>query len=90
MSIPKATPHARAAGASSFPVNHTLSPLTLREVEVLKLQARGLLYKEIAAQLHVSEHTVNNHLYSIRQKLHVHNAMEAVNAATRLGISLLN
>ncbi len=55
--------------------------LTAREEEVLRLQAQGLPYKEIAARLQVSEHTVNNHLYSIRQKLGVHNAVEAISAA---------
>lgn len=53
-------------------------PLTPREVEVLRLQAEGLAYKQIAARLHVSEHTVNNHLYSVRQKLGVHTAIEAI------------
>ncbi len=72
--------------SSVRPAAFTLTP---REKEILELQARGLLYKEIAVKLHVSEHTVNNHLYSIRQKLHAHNAIEAINAAFRLGVSLL-
>jgi DNA-binding NarL/FixJ family response regulator len=76
-------------GRNPKPSRPVAIALTSREVEVLKLQAQGLLYKEIAAKLHLSEHTVNNHLYSIRQKLHVHNAIEAVNAASRLGFALL-
>jgi DNA-binding NarL/FixJ family response regulator len=77
------------AGRIPSPEGAVALTLTPREVEVLKLQAQGLLYKEIAATLHVSEHTVHNHLYSPRQKLHVHNAIEAINAAARLGLSIL-
>ncbi len=55
------------------------APLTRCEEKILLLEARGLLYKEIAAQLHLSAHTVNNHLYAIRQKLGVHTAIEAIN-----------
>ena len=58
-------------------------PLTTRENEVLGLQAEGLLYKEIADRLHIKQGTVNNHLYAIRQKLGVHNGIEAINAAPR-------
>jgi DNA-binding NarL/FixJ family response regulator len=53
--------------------------LTPREYEILRLQAEGLAYKQIAAKLNVSEHTVNNHLYAVRQKLGVHTAIEAIN-----------
>jgi DNA-binding NarL/FixJ family response regulator len=53
--------------------------LTTREREILSLQADGLLYKDIAARLRLSQHTVNNHLYAIRQKLGVHSAIEAIN-----------
>ncbi len=55
--------------------------LTPREQQVLDLLAEGLLYKEIADRLGVSRHTVNNHLYSIRQKLGAHTAIEAINRA---------
>ena len=57
--------------------------LTAREREILSLQADGLLYKEIAAHLHISQHTVSNHLYAIRQKLGVHRAIEAINRVYR-------
>lgn len=53
--------------------------LTPREREILRLQAEGLGYKQIAARLSLSEHTVSNHLYSVRQKLGVHTAIEAIN-----------
>ena len=53
--------------------------LTTREREVLDLEAQGLSYKLIAAQLTLSECTVRNHLYNARQKLGVHSAIEAMN-----------
>ncbi len=55
--------------------------LTPREQELLDLLAAGLLYKEIADRLGLSLHTVNNHLYSIRQKLGAHTVIEAINRA---------
>ena len=53
--------------------------LTAREREVLQLEAQGLSYKLIAAQLDLSESTVRNHLYAARRKLGVHSALEAIN-----------
>ncbi len=53
--------------------------LTVRENEVLKLLAAGLLYKEIADRLHITHGTVRNHIYNIYEKLHVQNRTEAVN-----------
>jgi DNA-binding NarL/FixJ family response regulator len=55
--------------------------LTRRELEVLRLQADGLPYKQIAERLAIRQHTVTNHLFSIHQKLGVHNAIEAINKA---------
>lgn len=45
--------------------------LTAREVEVLNLIADGLLNKEIAKKLYISEKTVKNHVSSIFRKLNV-------------------
>ena len=69
---------------SSSPV---IGLLTARECEVLKLRAKGLVYKEIAARMCISVHTVKNHLDSIHHKLGVHNTIEAINAAARHGLS---
>lgn len=52
--------------------------LSPREVEVLRLVARGLRNREIAQRLLVSEHTVRNHLTNIYQKLRCNNRAEAV------------
>lgn len=53
--------------------------LSAREKEVLSLVAKGLLYKEIAAQLGISFHTVRQHIGKIYEKLHVQNKTEAIN-----------
>lgn len=55
--------------------------LSQRENEILQLLARGLLYKEIAEQLHISTNTVRQHIHKIYEKLHVQNRTEAINKA---------
>lgn len=57
----------------------TLSVLSNREKEILELLAKGMLYKEIAASLFISQETVRKHVYHIYEKLHVNNRVEAIN-----------
>jgi DNA-binding NarL/FixJ family response regulator len=52
--------------------------LTSRQREVLALLAKGLAYKEIAAQLGISLNTVRMHQRCIYEKLHVHCRTDAV------------
>lgn len=56
-----------------------ISVLSNREREILEFLAKGLLYKEIAVQLYISQETVRKHVYHIYEKLHVKNRVEAVN-----------
>jgi DNA-binding NarL/FixJ family response regulator len=63
-----------------------LDSLTTRELEVLRLLARGLRNKEIAARLVVSERTVNFHLANIYQKLNVSGRTEALSKAHEQGL----
>jgi DNA-binding NarL/FixJ family response regulator len=58
--------------------NH-LNGLTAREHEILEQLAKGLIYKEIAANVNLSPETVRKHVYNIYLKLHVSNRVEAVN-----------
>jgi len=60
--------------------------LTARELDVLRLLARGLRNKEIAARLFISERTVNFHLANIYQKLNVSGRTEALSKALEQGL----
>jgi len=51
--------------------------LTAREREVLKLIAEGMINKEIATKLYISEKTVKNHVSSIFRKLNVSDRTQA-------------
>jgi DNA-binding NarL/FixJ family response regulator len=57
----------------------SISILSNRENEILELLAKGMLYKEIAARLFISQETVRKHVYHIYEKLHVNNRVEAIN-----------
>lgn len=59
--------------------------LSEREVQVLRLIAKGLLYKEVADELGISTHTVHTLLKRIYAKLHVHNRRAAVRVARQTG-----
>jgi DNA-binding NarL/FixJ family response regulator len=60
--------------------------LSEREIEVLRLMAKGDANKEIAAQLHITDSTVKTHISSIFQKLNAKDRTEAVMIAIRRGI----
>jgi len=57
--------------------------LTDREMEVLRLVAKGMNNRDIAKDLYISENTVKNHIRNILEKLHLHSRMEAVVYAVR-------
>ena len=60
--------------------------LTAREREVLRLVARGLSNKEIAADLRITTHTVKYHLAAVLDKLGVRSRTEAVSVGVRTGL----
>jgi DNA-binding NarL/FixJ family response regulator len=51
--------------------------LTSREIEVIGLIAEGLINKEIAKKLYISEKTVKNHVSNIFKKLNVSDRTQA-------------
>lgn len=57
--------------------------LTKRELEVLRLLTKGMLNKEIAKTLYISEKTVKNHISSIFRKLDVQDRTQAAVYAIR-------
>ena len=60
--------------------------LTRRELEILQLLAKGGTTSGIAAQLHISRTTVNNHVQNILRKLDVHTRLEAIRRAEYAGL----
>ncbi len=60
-----------------------LEDLSPRENEILTYLGKGLLYKEIAAQLHITTGTVKQHVHNIYEKIHVGNRTEALNKFNR-------
>jgi DNA-binding NarL/FixJ family response regulator len=71
--------HGRNAAMRDSGPAHWDPALSPRENEILQLLARGLLYKEISDQLHISTSTVRQHIHRIYEKLHVQNRTEAIN-----------
>ena len=69
---------------------YTSPTLTSRELEVLKLVAKGMSNRDIADELFISENTVKNHVRNILEKLHLHSRMEAVIYAVRERLLDLN
>jgi DNA-binding NarL/FixJ family response regulator len=70
--------------ATAEPPQEVPAPrLTDREMQVLKLIARGMNNKDIAKELFISENTVKNHVRNILEKLQIHSRMEAVMVAVR-------
>jgi PAS domain S-box-containing protein len=60
--------------------------LTNRELEVLRLLAKGATTGAIAEQLHISRTTVNNHIQHILRKLNAHTRLEAIRRAELAGL----
>ncbi|RYD68054.1 MAG: response regulator transcription factor [Verrucomicrobiaceae bacterium] len=63
-----------------------IEQLTAREEDVLRYLVRGLIKKEIADELSISQHTVDMHLRAVYRKLQVRSQTEAVSKALRQGI----
>lgn len=82
------------AGGSSIPAHIAQQlaqrlarhPLSARELEILRLIARGMKNREIAEKLCISENTVRNHVVSLLEKLGVRDRTEAIAVASQQGL----
>jgi DNA-binding NarL/FixJ family response regulator len=74
------------ARLSPRPTDALAEPLSEREIEVLRLVARGASNKKIAAELVIAEGTVKNHLTNILSKLEAADRTEAAMKARTLGV----
>ena len=64
------------------------TPLTRREVEIVRLIDEGLSNKEIAARLQIEVSTVKNHVHHILEKLQLKNRRSAVNYVKAQGLTV--
>lgn len=60
--------------------------LTKREIDILKMVARGLSSKEIAEKMHISLFTVTTHRKNIMEKFHAHSTTKVVVYAVNHGL----
>jgi DNA-binding NarL/FixJ family response regulator len=75
-------------GARIGPEHRSLArQLTNRELEILRLIARGLSKKEIGDILHISAKTVDNHTTSLMTKLKIHDRVMLARYAIREGLA---
>jgi DNA-binding NarL/FixJ family response regulator len=63
-----------------------VTPLSNRELTVLRLMAEGKRNREIASDLSISERTVGNHITNIYNKLGIYDRSQAVVYAIKKGI----
>jgi len=87
LSTPTAESLAALYGDQPLEVEAELSEeITSRETDVLRMLAQGLVNKDIAARLGISEHTVKFHISSILDKLGASTRTEAVTVGIRRGL----
>jgi len=63
------------------------SVLSPRQIEVLRLVADGLSYKEVGTRLFLSERTIKYHMAEIMNRLHLENRAQVLAFAGRMGLT---
>ena len=77
----------RSPIANSSALARRLASLTPQQIRVLMMLSQGLLNKQIAYELSVSEATVKAHVSAILQKLGVESRTQAVILATKIELA---
>lgn len=77
----------RRMAAHRRPTGPPAPELTPREVEVLRLVATGMSYRQIAQDLSISHRTVQNHVANTLGKLQLHNRVQLARYAVARGLS---
>ncbi len=78
-----------ASAATSLPVSQAANNkamLTPRQHQVLSSVAQGLTYKEVGAELHLTERTIKHYMGQILKTLQLENRRQAINYAWRTGL----
>ena len=89
--VPPPLEHASAlspAPNEPEPAGRDVGGLTRRQVEVLRLVAAGLTYKEVAARLAMSERTVRYHMSEMIDRLHLQHRSQLLAYAGRIGLEV--
>jgi DNA-binding NarL/FixJ family response regulator len=82
--VPDGYQQASAADKEAEDIVRRVATLTAQQIRVLMMLKEGLLNKQIAYELNVSEATIKAHVSAILQKLNVSSRTQAVIAATRI------
>ncbi len=80
------TPSIALAGNTNTLSSPDFFQLSPREKEILQFLAKGLEYKEIGEQLHISVNTAKKHVINVYQKLHVNSRAQALRLAYEKGM----
>lgn len=78
--IPSKSPEPKGGTSSG-------SSLNARQIEVLRLVADGLSYKEVGVRLFLSERTIKYHMAEIMNRLHLENRAQVLAFAGRMGLT---
>ena len=60
--------------------------LTPREIQLLNLLAKGLVYKQIGNEMHIEINTVKNHTKALRGKLNADTNSQVIYIAMKIGL----
>lgn len=82
--VPEGYAQATAADREGEEIARRVATLTAQQIRVLMMLKEGLLNKQIAYELNVSEATIKAHVSAILQKLNVSSRTQAVIAASRI------